>query len=173
MFVDMLNYGAEAQSYFGYGADDLANSQLTAAQKAYGSGSKTLVSTLVQGDKWKASNLILKSNIQFMVAFAGLTDDMSARVQFTGHKGNVVDRTVAGKDFGVNGSFRYILIDDLVIADARQEITITIYNTDGSVYTVCQESIQDYLARRSSVSSLFETIMKFADSAYAYLHRND
>ena len=59
----------------------------------------------------------------------------------------------------------------MVVADARQKVTITLYNGDGSVYTATEESIEDSLARKSSVSPFFASIMKFADSAYAYLHR--
>ena len=173
MMVDMLNYGSLAQDHFNYGEDDYANSQLTEEQKGYASVGKELVRGLDRGDKTVGSNLILESNIQFLVAFKGLTEDMSARVQFTGHMKNIVDRVVTGSEFGKSGGYYYVLIDDLVIADARVPITITIYNADGSVYTVCNESIEDYLARMSSVGELNAAVMKFADSAYAYLHRKD
>ena len=59
---------------------------------------------------------------------------------------------------------------DLAIADARQTITITIYNADGSVYAVCNESIEDYLARQNSVSKAFAAFMKYADAAYDYFN---
>ena len=173
LFVDMMNYGAEAQLYLKYNTEDLANSRMTDEHKSYASEAKELNSTLSRGDKWYASNLIMESNISFWVAFNGITTNMYATVEFYDHLGNLVTMDISGDEFGKSGSFYYVDINKLVIADARQIITITIYNADGSVYTTCQESIEDYLARRSSISDLYQAIMKFADSAHAYLHRND
>ena len=174
LFVNMLEYGATAQEYFGYGTEDLANNRLSEEQKGWGGEAKAFASGLDQGDKFAASNLILKSNISLYVAFNGLTPEMSAKVEFTKHdKTEPTVINIAGTEFGKSGNMYYVPINALVVADARQVITITIYNADGSEYTTCQESIEDYLARRSSVSELFAATMKFADSAYAYLHRND
>ena len=173
LFVDMLNYGAAAQVHFNYSANDLANKLLSEEQKSWAGEAKDFAEGLDQGDKWVGSNLILESNVRLLVAFRGLNRSMSAKVEFTDHYGNKVSENVSGSEFGVSGSFFYINIDELVIADARQVITITVYNADGSVYTTCQESIEDYLARGDSVNNLYAAIMRFADSAYAYLHRKD
>ena len=99
---------------------------------------------------------------------------MYATVDFVNHLGEAVHMDVAGSEFGLNSGMYYIDIDKLVIADARQEITIKIYNADGSLYTECHESIEDYLARKGSsgVSELYAATMKFSDSAYAFLHKS-
>ena len=170
LFVDMLNYGAAAQVHFGYNTGDLANNQLSDEQKAYASTLKAMTSGLDQGDKHVGSNLITKSNIQFWVAFKGLTPDMYAVVEYTSHHPQVKSITIQGSEFGILNGVYYLNIDELVCADARQVVTITIYNADGSVYTTCQESLEDYLARQSSLSDVYQKAMQFFDSCYAYLH---
>ena len=172
--VDFLNYGAEAQKQFDYCKTDLANAKLTEEQKKFASDTPTFNSKLDGGDKRVGSNLILENNILFVVAFRGLNRDMSATVTFKHHNGQDVAVEIPGSEFGTSGNVYYVPIDEIVVADARQPITITVKNADGSVYTTCQDSIEDYLARyTSTISDINTAVMKFADSAYAYLHRND
>ena len=63
---------------------------------------------------------------------------------------------------------REIELKDLVVADARQTVTCTIYNADGSEYATFTDSIESYIARVSS--DLNVAFMKFADSSYAVLN---
>ena len=170
LFVEMLRYGAAAQQNFGYGVDDLATSRFEEKHESYFTEIKPFEAKLNQGDKWVGSNIKLESNISFWIAFRGLTTDMYAIVDYNDHYGAPKNYRIEGTEFGLSGSYYYLDIDTLVVADARQVITVTIYNADGSVYTTCQESIEDYLARRSSVSDLFGAIMRYADAAYDYFH---
>lgn len=63
------------------------------------------------------------------------------------------------------------------VAYARSTIYVTIYNGDGSVYTTCEDSIEGYLYRNIDKNpeekAAMEAFIRFSDSAYAYLHRND
>ena len=57
LVVAMLNYGAEAQLYFGHNTDALANADLTAEQKALNvSYDESLVADLVSVDSTKSAN---------------------------------------------------------------------------------------------------------------------
>ena len=171
VFVEMLYYGAAAQTHFGYDTDNLATDGLEQKHIDYVTESKEFKTGLDQGDKWAGSNLVVKSNINFLVAFKGMNRDMYAVVEFTKYNGRKVSVTINGENFGyMNGAYYITLPSELAIADARQEIVITIYNSDGTQYTECHESIEDYLARRSSVSSVFAAFMKYADAAYAYFN---
>ena len=58
---------------------------------------------------------------------------------------------------------------EIVLADARGLVTVKVYNGETEVASVV-ESVESYIARKSTESPLFEYIMKFADSAYAYFH---
>lgn len=173
-YVDMLNYGAAAQTYFKYGTADLANAKLNETQKAWASSECTYTNSAVLGDKHVGSQLVFKSNIAFRVAFRGLSTDMTASVSYTNHYGNPVEKIdIKITDSNKSGSYYYVVIPDLVVADAHQLITVTIYNADGTEFTKCTESIESYLARATKSSDLNMAFIKFADSAHAYLHRND
>ena len=158
----------EAQKNFSYGLDSLANADLTEVHRAYETEAKPFESSLDRGEKIRGSNLILESNIRFLVALSGLKKEMTAVVEYTNHNNKIVREEISGETFATVGYFE---VPDLVIADARQVITITVYNADNSVYTVSQVSIEDYVARLDNVGDLNKAVMKFADSAYAYLHR--
>ena len=179
MVVDMLNYGAAAQTKFGYRTDNLANSQLTEAQKA-------LASTYSPGDSTPINtgcniiymaNVKLESNIQFMIGLQNVTDSMTAHIAFTDHYGKEKDVEVPLSSFSKDKTTEPITyvytFDKTVIADARQPITITIKNSEGATVATITDSIANYAARAEDTSEykkLYECIVKFADSAHAFLH---
>ena len=96
---------------------------------------------------------------------------MYAIVSFTDHYGKEISYRIDGSEFELrNKIYRRVCIEKMVVADARQLITCTIYNPDGTKVAEAKDSIESYVARMSSTDLLYETIMKFADSAYAYFH---
>ena len=175
--VDMLNYGAAAQLAFGYGTDDLANADLTAEQLAFASGAVEITNgNTEKGELFYGSNLVIRSNIEFQLAYSGLDPSMYAEVTFTNHKNESVEATIPGSAFVRNGGYYVLHLDQLVVADARKTITVTIYDGEGNVVTTTQESVEEYLARRIEkglATEVEQAFMRFADSAHAYLHRND
>ena len=60
------------------------------------------------------------------------------------------------------------MVDDVVLADAFTTVTATIVDGDGNVVGSATDSVESYIARTGD-SSLNEAIMKFANSAKAYL----
>jgi len=171
VFTDMLNYGAAAQTHFGYGTDDLANSQLTTEQLANASELKPISNKQVKDNKFYATNLTITSNIQYLFAFNGITSDMYATATFTGWKGNKETVNIPAGGFTKNGSVHVITLENLVVADARCMITVTVYNKDGSVYSQVQDSIESYIARNINKSDVFSALMKFSDTALEYLSK--
>jgi len=171
LMVNMLNYGAAAQLQFNYATDDLANSLLTDTQKAWASTELAeLNSYLVKGTNYMGTRLVLESRIQLQVAFKGMTRDMYAIYTYTDNKGEVKTVRVEGADFvdvGVLG----VEMSALVYADARNLVEITVYNADGTVYGTATDSIEGYAARNAKgEDDVVIALMKFADSAKAYLY---
>ena len=123
-----------------------------------------------RGSEVSGTMLILESNIRFRVAFKNVTSDMYATVEFTNHNGDVIKLDYAPEDFTMSKTTGIIDIDALVIADARQEFVITVYNADGSVADVSYESIENYCAM-ANVAGLPVKLIAYADSAYAWLHK--
>lgn len=171
LVVDMLNYGAAAQERFEYNKSDLANKELTTTQKGYATSevkNTAVESTL--GDKCVASNLVTTSNIQFLLAFDGIdSNSMYATIEFTDHYGNKREEKIT--TWGKTGSYYYLTIETLVVADAWQPVTVTVYNSDGSIYATCVESIAGYLARcadNNALNAVSGAYLKFAQSAWYY-----
>jgi len=168
--VDMLNYGAAAQTNFNYGTSDLANSTLTDEQKAYATTEVDItLNNYAKGAHYFGSNLRLTSNILFRIAFKNLSADMKAVVTFTNHKNEVIS---VEKNLVLDNGYYVVEIEELVVADIRQKITVSIYDGNTLVETT-EESIEEYFARRidagTTSSAVEEAFTKFALSAKEYL----
>ena len=174
LFVDMLNYGSAAQENFGYAKDDLANNQLTDAQKVYGtqkipdcendrvtSGSNTYMGT----------NFVLENKISMQMAVkAADVSGGSMEIDFTNHYGEKINVTVQAEEATIQGSYAIFEIDEIVVADGRQDITCTFRDAGGNVVETVVDSMESYIARMGGSNQWLYEIMKFSDSAYAYLH---
>ena len=175
--VDMLNYGAEAQKVFGYNnaeAANLANAKLTDEQKALGTQQITMTKTEAtksEGNFNYKANVKMVSNLQFMMAFSGINPDtMEAYVTFNKWDNTPQTVTIDGSNFVKSGSYYYFTIEETVVADGRQKITCEIWDKQNNekIYEVT-DSIAWYASRTTNDKSLYEAIMKFSDSARAYL----
>jgi hypothetical protein len=171
MLVDMLNYGAAAQSFFGYNTDDLANNQLSEVQKAYATETVTCTDQSVKGEGYYGSSLVLKDRILMTVYFNNITTDMYAVVSFTDHKGVVHETRVEGSSFSKYNDTTYgVVVDELVVADGDELVTVTVYDAEGNVVASGSDSVNSYAARQMGEDVLYEMVAKFTKSAHTYLH---
>ena len=144
---------------------------LTDDQKAFGTvTAPATTNNLVQGTNYKGSRLILESRIQMQVAFTGMNRTMYAVYSYTDHYGNAQSVTVSGEDFIEVSGLYGVELSKLVYADARQLVTIEIYNAKGVLLSTVQDSIESYVNRATADPELLTALMKFTDSAKAYLH---
>jgi hypothetical protein len=169
MMVDMVNYGTAAQFRFDYGTHDLANAKLTEVQKGYATQTTPEMSNdLVKGTNYQATRFILESRIQIQLAFKNLKSDMYAIYTYTDFKGRPQTVRVEGADFVmISGKPAGVELSALVYADARNLVTVTVYNADGTVHGEAIESMESCAFRGNA--DVFVELMKFADSAKAYL----
>ena len=173
LLVDMLNYGAAAQTYFEYSEYDLANSWLSDEQQAYASQSVTCTDQRVKGENYFGSTLVLKNRIQLTMYFQNISTDMYAVVSYTDHYGNASEYTVSGADFAqYNANIYGVTVDTLAVADGDQPVTVTVYDVDGNPVANAADTVNGYLSRMMSGDVLFEAIAKFTNSAYDYFHQN-
>ena len=179
LVVDMVNYGAAAQTNFTYKAEDLANNQLTEEQAALASADVVCENKQIKGTNNIGANLALNDCILFNVYFKGLKDkDMStinAKVYFDNWKGEYVEVTIPGTEFelyGASGDQYKVMVDDIVLADAKCLVTVELYE-DGVEEPIAygSDSVESYANRGSATAAapLYNAIMKFATSAKAYL----
>ena len=180
LMVDMLNYGAAAQNHFKYNASDLANNALTEEQQALATAKVDCTNKQVKDETVYGANLSLEDSILLNTYFMGLKGkdiaSMYAMVTFADYQGINKEVRVEGSEFeayGSSGDIYKIVVDDVVLADAKQLVTVTLYDADGTVYGTGIDSVESYVARAESNSTdtygLYANIMKFATSAYNYL----
>ena len=171
VYVELLNYGAAAQTYFGYDAEDLVTKELTETEKGYGTKEVKLENNLVKGPGYAASQLNLASSIQLRVKFNGIDSSMYAIVKFTNHTGREVEARVEGSTFLYSGTV--VVVDQVVAADYNRDVTITVYDADGNAVASAVESVASYIARMSGGAEIYNAVAKYCAAAHAYLHRND
>lgn len=176
--VDMLEYGASAQTQFAYNTAVPANvhadlsdfsGYLTTAtpnctnQKNYGNN--------VAGVTVSATNTLMFT-FYFKVADP---DGMYAIIEYT-PSGETVEKTVKveSKDFyeRIAGSLYGVDVKELSIVDGRALMTCTLYNSDGTVVTTATDSIEGYAYRNAGKGKIFMDMMRFVDSAFTYFTAN-
>lgn len=171
--VDMLSYGTAAQEYFDdYNIDEPANKLLSAEQRLLASAEGTYEDKRVKDDTYfDASNLRFVSKINLIFRLK-ISNDTYAVFTWTDHNGNSKSVRVENTDYATSEGMYAVELDELVVADARQLVTCTIYNaSDDSVVTTVVDSVESNAARRTeNTEKLYVAFMKFADSAHVYLH---
>lgn len=170
-FVDMLNYGAEAQKHFNYSANNLANASISDYQKYATVNDVELKKDAVVSGAVYGANLDLEEKIVYNGYFSNVTDDMYAKVSFTNHLDKKIEYDAKLEK---NKGYHQVSVDKLVIADANQPVTITVYTKDGNVHASLTESINGYLFRTISAQPEFaplaRAMAKFTASANTALH---
>ena len=171
VIVDMLNYGTEAQKYFHHNEDAYANADITAEdQAAYATASMECADNRVMGANCAGTNLSLEDSILMNAFFRSTsTEGMTAKISFVDYKGNEV--TADADVVTYNASLVKVVVDEIVLADAKRPVTVTVYK-DGAEFGTITESVEGYVARNLSsatMGAITDAIIKFATSAYNYL----
>ena len=169
LYVDMLNYGAAAQKYFNYDAEDLVNGDLTETEKSYGTKSLNLENNRVPGPNYVASQLNLVNSIQLRLKFNNINSSMYAIVEFTDYIGRPVTDRVEGSEFLGDGTV--VVVDQVVAADYDSDVTVTIYDANDNTVASVVESVASYIARMSNGNAIYDAVAKYCAAAYAYLNK--
>lgn len=173
VLVDMLNYGAAAQTQFGYDAENLVNADLTDTQKGYATVSYEMENGLVSGPGRAGTALTLKNRITLDFIFKNSvigTDytGLYAVAAYTDHDGRAVETRIdTVKTF--SDGYGYVSVPGLAVADYGQAVTCTVYDAEGNVLAWAADSMEGYAYRmRGSLPEMVDAIMKFGVSAYNY-----
>ena len=190
MMVDFLNYGAAAQTYFGYNTTDLANNGLTEEQLALGTADRELVSARALTDssstraKFSSANLEFESKITIIAitningeTYTANKDTWYAVAKYTNYLGEEITLTIPFSDarIGVDASGRtYINVNELAANEMSTPVEFTVYDGDGAAVTnTLTYSIETYAAGKvngtnANLAALVKAMMKFGDSARVY-----
>lgn len=171
--VDMLNYGAAAQSHFGYNQSTLANADLTVEQQGYATESVTHEDKYSSGSQAAAASVSAKNNLMYTFYFdlSGYTEDQrsgaKAAISYSHYTNSAVSENVEFASFyKFNDRLYGVDVKGMYIADGRQKVTCTL-SIGGDILTAT-DSIEGYIARATSGNDVYMMLMKFIDSAYKY-----
>ena len=173
LYVDMLNYGAQAQLQFGYDTENLANNRLTEVQQTYASGTCTTKSLLAAGPGRAGTTLTLKSRITLDFIFSNsVMDDFAYAVAtYTDHYG-VKNEIRIDAVQAYDEESGYVSVPGLAAADYTQAVTCTVYDAAGNAIAWATDSVEGYIHRMTgTLPAIAEAIAKFAASAYRYFHQ--
>ena len=183
LLVDILNYGAAAQTYFGYATDNLANSELTADQQAYATAKREYSDEVynkyvADGYSFRVmGTLTLESNIQIKLGFdlsnVALSENAKIVVSYVAAKtGETITKVVNLSEVNTN-EVVYVTCDTLTARDHNQAVTYEIIDGETTIfsYTTSVECFVARLAAGNEKVSICEALMKYCDSAEAYFKK--
>ena len=174
--VELLNYGAAAQSKFGYNTGDLANNQLTAEHLSYAIATQTAENVFQRDTVYCAgANMVVESRLKYNFVFyknkLEAENVAYAIVTYTSHSGSKVETRIEYSEFeNYNASLKSVPVITLAAADGDQVITCTLYDANGNVITTASDTMNSYLSRNSSKDAVFNAILKYTRASYAYFH---
>ena len=177
LLVDILNYGTEAQKYFNYNTEQLANANLTPEQAAWGTPGDPAM-TSVQDSQYatvenptasfKGVGLKLQNNISIYFRFQA---ESMENVK-------VVITTAAGYSFtytdfipAEDGTSYYVVFKHLNATMIRVPVYATVYCGDTPISNTLRYSIESYAFSQadSDCGELVKAVLRYGHSAAAFV----
>ena len=183
--IDMLNYGAAAQTYFGYGTDQLANDGCENYQQ-YKSDDASISIVECSAPHFIGSSVTATNNLALTLYYDIKPQDYTVYVSYKDHYGT--EKTLSEFTYTQltsGGETVYgVVVPELAIADGRQLITCALTDSEGNEVSKVTYSIEGYAALTISqitnsdnktdedlkLSAFCKDLMKFVDSAWEYFH---
>ena len=190
LLVDLLNYGAAAQSYFEYKTDKPVNGDLTEEQKALSLGKYNRITKVVSDEdtgvyeaEITRKNIKFGNRIELLVATSfGIDSDLSGvklKVVYTTASGEEGVETIDGADFvyrtDVNSYTAYF--NGLKASEFRSVLFLTLVRGDEAVSATVKYSLDTYAANRLEASTdenykeLLKKTLIYSDSAKNYFEK--
>lgn len=179
LLVDMLNYGAEAQNYFNYKTEALANAELTAEQSAYASSNDVIadlqnitntkyVEIAEPSAVWKAAglNLLSKTTIRVKFAYEG---DVSNVVMAASVDGGTEIEITQFEAAGENLYYAYF--DELTAYQYGNPIDFTLKEDGAAISNTLRYSVESYAAKykeNDTIGGVISAMMKYGKAAVSY-----
>ena len=180
LLVDLLQYGAQSQMYTDFQTDLLATDGLTEQELAYGTITypelKSILDTAYTTIEnptafWKGAGLKLDNAIT--VRFILETQDIEN--MFVHIKTAYGEWNIPASEFIKTDKGYYVYFNGLHAGQLREPIYVTAYQGGAIVSDTVRYSVESYAyAKQEStipyLSSLVVAMMRYGDSAYAYMH---
>ncbi len=188
LLVDLLNYSAAAQTYFGYRTDALVNADLTDEQRILATPNYEDLNVSVNEDTnddlyaIKAKNVLFDNRIKLLFA-TNITDkdvlsDIALVVSYLNWNGEVVDSVIYGTNFIYRDDLKCYAacVDWLKASELRTELSLTLVSLEGEggESTTVKYGFDTYASNRlaGSTNENFKDLLKmtliYSDSAKEY-----
>ena len=187
LLVDLLNYGAAAQTYFGYRTDALVNADLSEAQQALATQDYTSLNVSADSGDDKSysvsitgKNVLFDNRIKLLIATDigqdGDLDGISLRIRYKDYLGRDTEKFISGSDFtyrsDVNGYTA--CFDGLKASELRTELELAIVKDGVDVSATVKYGFDTYANTciENSTNESFKELLKktliYSDSAKSY-----
>ena len=186
LMVDMLNYGAAAQTYFGINTGNLANGSLTSAQKQLASKTVTSASSCFSQQALSSATASIQQialsfdnsvDLVAYVAFmAAPSDNAYAELTYTNVKGTSVSDKVYLKDFSYqqsNNLFR-VAFKNLSALYFKTPLKIVIKDGGKAISATTTYSYESYASTilsgsyPTAMKNLVKYMLTYGNAAKAY-----
>ena len=159
--IDMLNYGAAAQVYFGYNTENLANSGIDAASSTTVTESDIPTAPeATDAKEYIGTSLVLSDGIVLKMYFSVI----AAETVTVSDGENTYTYSVTDYDnyCSVSIALNAVMLD--------KAITVTLADAEGNVIASATDTIRNYLARVGAAEegTVYNAVLKYALSAKAY-----
>lgn len=176
MYVDMLKYGAVAQTYFGYDTDNLVTDDLTTAQLAYGTQSQPAATNYAKATgsgKILNTSVVLKARVVLSLStvYPGANVSNMKFVIRDAANGQLIKEIPAT----TNGVMITADFDDVGAKQMRRLITATLYDGTTAVTQTATWSVESYVASVRATSKdpgqvdLVNAMLTYGDAVAAYM----
>lgn len=180
LLVDLLDYGAAAQAYTGYKTGELANANLTAEERSWGTAASPDL-TSVKNDKvrtvespsvtWAGVSLRLKEAITMNFVFTvEKPDGITIRIENAG--GDLLQEITQG-ELEISGGYYIAAYNGLTAAQMSETVYATAYRGDKAISDTVAYSVESYAYAKQNdadeaLAALVRAMMKYGNSAHAY-----
>ena len=194
LLVDMLNYGAAAQVYFGYNTENLVNADLTEEQKAYGTATaempelvsvESIKETPGSTAEFYGKSVVLENSVElkyYMRFDTGApADSVKLVLTYTAADGRPYEVVIPASEFVYSNKYSAYSAKLTTIAakDMSSKVTAEIFDGDTLIGDVLEYSIESYAYNRliKSTDENFKTLviemMKYGKSAENYFRNKN
>ena len=192
LLVDLLNFGAAAQTYWSYNTANLVNAGLTEEQRSFATQTdpdavscKALIKNAGATVSFKTCSLTLEDSVAVnyylnLTNYKGKKKDLQVRVTYTDELGNLRTDYIDAADFEykkhTDGKYYYVAkLTTLNATQMRTVLTAEVYSKSKGIRIsdTVKYSIESYVSAMQGASdaklkALVNCMLKYGDSAARY-----
>ena len=185
LLVDLLNYGATAQTYTNYKVNTPVNARLTEEQRSWGTADAPDLSSVTDPKyrtvtspavNWTGVSLLLNDSITMQFVFTA--DDVTGLTIRIEDTNGTILKEIPASSFVASGSNYIARFRGLNAGEMKKTVLATAYLDGTAVSNTLAYSIESYVCAKQNstyphLADMVIAMIKYGNSAYAYAHKGD